>query len=262
MNRRLSAVAIAVLVVVSLWATGARAGDRCLDPECTMISLFEGAGASFAPVPPTPNPSTAAKRYGAWGVELDGMDRSVKPGDDFFRYVNGKWAATAQIPADKTSWGSFQMLRDLSDIRVRAILDGWAADKNLKPGSDEAKVAMLYRSFLDEVAAEKADVKPIQSFLDAVKKAESADDVARVMGRSHGTFGRSFFGANVNDDAKNPDTYALYISQAGLGLPDREFYLQDKFKAQKDRYQKYVADMLRLAGWDEPDKNAADIVAA
>ena len=205
--------------------------------------------------------TTAAKRYGTWGVDLDGMDRTVKPGDDFFRYVNGKWAATTQIPADKTSFGAFQLLRDLSEARVHAVIDRWAADKNLKAGSDEAKIAALYRTFLDDATVEKLDAKPIQPYLDAVKKAETRDDIARLMGSSVGTFGSSFFGTGVNDDAKNPDKYALYISQSGLGLPDREFYLRDNFKPQKERYQTYVADMLRLVGWDEPEKSAADIVA-
>ncbi|MGZ8851123.1 MAG: M13 family metallopeptidase [Thermoanaerobaculia bacterium] len=205
--------------------------------------------------------STTAKRYGSWGVDLEAMDRSVKPGDDFFRYVNGRWAATAQIPPDKTSFGSFQMLADLSEARVRALLDGWAADKTLKAGSDEVKVASVYRTFLDEATAEKLDAKPIQPYLKAVKKAKTHADIARQMGRSAATFGRSLFGAGVSDDAKNPDKYTLYLSQSGIGLPDREFYLRDNLKPQKERYQKYVADMLRLIGWEEPEKNAAGIVA-
>jgi len=203
----------------------------------------------------------SAKRYGTWGVDLEGMDRSVKPGDDFFRYVNGHWVATTQIPADKTSYGSFPMLFDLSEQRVRGIVEQWAADKNLKPGSDEAKVATIYRAFLDDATAEKLDAKPLQPYLDAVKKAETRDDVARLMGRAQASFGSSFFAGFVNDDQKNPDRYALYLNQSGLGLPDREYYLRDNFKEQKARYQTYVADMLRLAGWNDPEKNAADIVA-
>ncbi|HMA17711.1 MAG TPA: peptidase M13, partial [Thermoanaerobaculia bacterium] len=80
----------------------------------------------------------APEHYGKWGIDLAGMDRSVKPGDDFFRYVNGKWAATTQIPPEKAGIGSFTILRDLSEARERALLDRWAADRNLKPGSDEA----------------------------------------------------------------------------------------------------------------------------
>ncbi|HET8797849.1 MAG TPA: M13-type metalloendopeptidase, partial [Thermoanaerobaculia bacterium] len=182
-------------------------------------------------------------------------------GDDFFRFVNGKWAAATQIPPDQTRWGAFHLLRDLSEARVQAILERWAADKTLKGGTDEAKVAAFYRTFLDEAAAEKLDAKPIQPHLDAVKKAKDHAELAMLMARSGAGFGRSLFGAAVFDDARNPEKYALYLSQGGTGLPDRDYYLRENFKAQKERYQQYVADMLRLAGWDEPEKAAAGVVA-
>ena len=86
-----------------------------------MLSLFDSSTPAETA---SATPSTVAKRYGTWGVDLDGMDRSVKPGDDFFRYVNGKWAASTQIPPDKTRFGAFDLLRDLSELRVRAIVDG------------------------------------------------------------------------------------------------------------------------------------------
>ncbi|MGE5161949.1 MAG: M13 family metallopeptidase [Betaproteobacteria bacterium] len=204
--------------------------------------------------------ATPAARYGAWGIDLAGMDRSVKPGDDFFRFVNGKWADTTPIPPDKTRYGAFDALRDTSEIRVREILDRWAADKTLVPGSDEAKVAVIYRTFLDEARADALGRKPIDPQLAAIREAKSRDDVARVMARTNAGYGRALVAPAVFDDQKHPERYALYLSQAGLGLPDREFYLRDEFKPQKERYGKYVADMLRLAGWDEPDKNAAAIV--
>ena len=225
------------------------------------ISLVLTAAIAPAAEPAATSAPSKAERFGKWGVDLEGMDRSVKPGDDFFRYVNGKWAATTQIPPDKTSYGPSSVLRDLSEARVRGLLDGWAADKSVKPGSDEAKVAAVYRTFLDEAAAEKLDAKPIQPHLEAIRKASSHSDIAAIMGRARSSFGRSFFGAGVSDDAKNPDKYTLYVSQSGLGLADREFYLRENFKPQKERYQKYVADMLRLVGWEEPEKAAADVVA-
>jgi putative endopeptidase len=228
------------------------------------LTLLTPAAAMLAAEPATtsiPAAPTAAERFGKWGVDLEGMDRSVKPGDDFFRYVNGKWAAKTQIPPDKTSFGAFVILRDLSEARVRALLDRWASDKTLKPGSDEAKVAAIYRTFLDEKTAEKLDAKPIQPRLDAIRKATSREEIAALMALSQGGYGRSLFGAGVSDDAKDPEKYALYLSQSGLGLADREFYLKDNYKPQKERYQKYVADMLRLVGWEEPEKNAADVVA-
>jgi len=235
---------------------------RKLIPAVAVLLLLTSAlYAADATTSTAPKDETTAKRFGTWGIDTSAMDTSVKPGDDFFKYVNGKWAATAQIPPDKTRYGAFDMLRDLSEARVHMILERWAADKKLKPGSDEAKVAAIYRSFMDEAAVEKLDAKPIQPFIDAVKKAETRDDVARIMARSSSSFGRSIFGAGVSDDQKDPEKYALYVAQAGLGLPDREFYLRDNFKAQKDRYQKYVADMLTLVGWPDAEKNAADVVA-
>jgi len=223
----------------------------------TIALLAVFATAAFA----ADQTSTTAKRFGTWGIDTSGMDTSVKPGDDFNRYVNGKWIDSTQIPADRTSYGAFPMLTELSEARVHAILDGWAADKTLKPGSDEAKVAIIYRTFLDEATAEKLDAKPLAPYLDAIRKAKTREDIAAFMGKSARGFGIALFGAGVTDDQKHPDTYALYVSQSGLGLPDREFYLRDNLKTQKDRYQKYVADMLRLAGWDDPDKSAADVVA-
>jgi len=225
------------------------------------ISLTLFAINGQAADPATTTAPTSAPRFGKWGIDLEGMDRSVKPGDDFFRYANGKWAATTQIPPEKTSFGPASVLRDLSEARVRALLDRWAADKSLKTGSDEAKVAAVYRTFLDEAAAEKLDAKPIQTHLDAIRKASSHSEIAALMGRSRSSFGRSLFGAGVSDDAKNPEKYTLYMSQSGLGLADREFYLKENFKPQKERYQKYVADMLRLIGWEEPEKAAGDVVA-
>jgi putative endopeptidase len=235
---------------------------RRIGSAISLLLLSLSTTAAFAADAKTaPAAPITAERYGKWGVDLEGMDRTVKPGDDFFKYVNGAWLAKTQIPADKTSYGAFAVLGDLSEARVHALLDKWAADKSLKSGSDEAKVAAIYRTFLDDATAEKLDAKPIQPYIDSVKKAATYDDIARLMGRSFGGFGSSFINAGIGDDAKSPDKNTLYLSQSGLGLPDREFYLRDTNKPQKDRYQQYVADMLTLAGWDEPQKNAADIVA-
>src|SRR5213075_3086982 len=111
--------------------------------------------------------------------------------------------------------------------------------------------AIVYRTYLDQATADKLDAKPVEPLLDAVKKAKTRDDLAKLMGRSNGTFGAGFVGAAVIPDLKHPDVYALYLGQSGLGLPDRDFYLRDALKPQKERYQKYVADVLRLIGWDE-----------
>ena len=203
----------------------------------------------------------AAKRYGAWGIDVEGMDRSVKPGDDFVAYASGKWAASTEIPADKVAYGSFNILGDLSEARVRAIVERWAADGKLKAGSDEAKVAAIYRTFMDEATAEKLDAKPVQPYLASLAKVENHEQLAKWMAGPGRAFSRSPFGVFVSDDAKDPDRYTLYMGQAGLGLPDRDYYLRDNFKPQRERYQQYLADMLKLIEYPDAEKHAANIVA-
>jgi putative endopeptidase len=222
---------------------------------------FVAAAALLAAVSVSGADNIDAKRYGTWGIDVAGMDRSVKPGDDFVAYSSGKWLAATEIPADKVSYGSFNILGDLSEAQVRAIIDRWAADGKLKAGSDEAKVAALYRTFLDEQAVEKLSGKPIQPHLVSLAKVTNHEELAKWIARNHTSFSRPPFGFGIYDDAKDPDHYALYLGQAGLGLPDRDYYLRDNFKAQKERYQKYVADMLKLVDYPNAEKHAADIVA-
>ncbi len=139
-----AAIAVAIACAPAL-ATAQSHVHHCPDAACTVETLFQAGtqqGAERAP--------GTAPRFGTWGIDVEGMDRSVRPGDDFFRYANGTWAKNTTIPPDRTSYGAFGVLRDVSEAQVRAMLDGWAANKRLEPGSDDGKVAALYRSFLDE----------------------------------------------------------------------------------------------------------------
>ncbi|HWK10547.1 MAG TPA: M13-type metalloendopeptidase [Vicinamibacterales bacterium] len=236
-------------------ATPAVAQDRCLDESCTAIALFapaQAGGGQAAVVDPTkPN------HYGTWGFDTAGMDRSVKPGDDWFQFVNGAWAKNTQIPPDRTSWGGFAILRDVSDARLHTMIERYKIDD---PDADRAKVATLYKSFMDEAAVERAGAAPLKPYLDRIRRAASKDDVARLMGASLGGFGASFFAPGVSDDAKRPDVYSLYLRQSGLGLGDRELYLDPKFKPQVDRYRQYVTQLLELAGWPDASEAGSRVV--
>ena len=202
----------------------------------------------------------AATRMGNWGIDVADMDKSVKPGDDFFRYVSGNWAKNTPIPADRSAYGSFHLLADLSEARLKTLLSGYKLGDPSKDG-DQAKVAALYQGYIDEAAIEALDAKPLQPKLAEIRSATSKDDLARLMGQSFGGLTASFFGGYVDDDPKNPDFYALTLYQGGLGLGDRDMYLDPKFAPQKERYQQYVAQMLELAGWSNAQKAAADVVA-
>jgi putative endopeptidase len=245
----------ASLLVLAAASPAIASDGRCIDEHCTMESIF-----GFAQAPSGGGATIPSKRLGTWGIDTAGMDRSIKPGDDFFAYVNGNWAKTTPIPADRSSYGGFAILRDLSEARVRKLVEGYKAGDPAKDG-DQAKIAALYRGFMDEAAIEKLGAKPLQPKIAAIRAIKSKDQMARLMGQSIGGFGSSFFAPDVGDDSKNPDYYGLYVRQAGLGLGERDYYLDPKFAPQKARYQQYVAQMLRLAGWTNPDKAAADVVA-
>ena len=207
-----------------------------------------------------PSAAVDAPRHGAWGIDTAGMDRTVEPGDDFFAYVNGTWARTTQIPADRSSFGAFANLRDLSEARVRRLVEGYQAGNPATDG-DQAKVAALYRGFMDDAAVESLDVRPLQPSIEAISRIATKEEMARRMGAALGGFGRSFFGAGVSDDRKNPDFYALHLAQSGLGLSDRELYLDARFATQKERYGQYVAQLLGMIEWADARRAAADVVA-
>ena len=227
------------------------------------LSRVEQAAAPAVPAAQTPagTPATdaAATSYGPWGFDVSGMDRSVRPGDDWFRFVNGTWAKNTQIPADRSSYGAFAVLRDLSEQRLRTLLQSYKVDDTANP--DRMKAAILYNGFMDQAAAEKLDAKPLTDRLAAIKAVGDKNQMAAVMGRAIGGFGGSFFGPGVSDDAKKPDTYALYLRQSGLGLGDRDFYVDPKFQPQVARYRQYVAQMLTMAGWPNADAAANNVVA-
>jgi putative endopeptidase len=250
-----TSLAFAVSLVAIAAAAPATAADRhaCLDEGCATVSLIAQGAAGGAADASVPTP------YGRWGFDIAGMDRSVEPGDDWFNYVNGTWAKNTQIPADRSSYGAFAVLRDLSEARLRKLLGTYRADDTAN--LDRAKVAALYGGFMDEAAAERADAAPLVARLTPIKAAANKDDVARLMGQAMGGFGASFFGPGVNDDAKQPDVYALYLRQSGLGLGDRDLYLDAKFKPQLDRYRQYVAQMLGMAGWPNAAAAADKVVA-
>src|SRR5690606_13815541 len=156
------------------------------------------------------------------------MDTTVDPGADFFGYVSGTWAANTQIPSDRSSYGSFLVLRDLSETRVRQMLEGYATGEPAS-GDEAAKIAARSHGVLDEAAIEALGAAPLQPHLDATRAAADKDAIAALMGQRNVGFGGSFFGVGVSDDQKDPDNYALYLSQSGLGLGDRQMYLDGKF---------------------------------
>ena len=192
---------------------------------------------------------TAKPAFGAWGFDLTGMDTSVKPGDDFFNYANGTWYRNAVIPPDRASTGSFQDLQILSETRMSAIVADLEARPYAQLSDEEKKLRDLYDAFTDTAQIEARGLGPVKNDLAAIAAIKTLDDVARAMGTPSlpvdTPFG-AFPGANV----KNPNEYAIFLTQSGLGLPDRDYYLKDDpaLATMREAYKKYLATMLTLAG--------------
>jgi len=188
------------------------------------------------------------------GIDPAGLDKSVRPQDDLFHAVNGRWLARTQIPADKADTGSFSMLEDLSDQRVRTIVETLAA-KPQQAGTDEQRIADFYKSYVDTAALDKAGLAPLRAQLAAVDAIDSPKALAAWLGRSQGV-NNAPLQLGVLGDAKDPTHYAALASQGGLGLPDRDYYLKtDDPALSKARaaYQAYLTQLAALSG----DRDAA-----
>ncbi len=193
--------------------------------------------------------------FGAWGVDLAGMDRSVKPGDDFFDYANGTWYKTAVIPPDRTSTGSFPNLTILSEQRMTEIVKELEA--KAQPNAEEMKIRDLYDAYADSAAIEKNGLTPAKKDLNAIAALETLDEVARAMGNPAAPV-EGPFAVAIAADAKDPTHYAATVTQSGLGMPNRDYYLKDDpaLAAARDAYRKYLSTTLTLAG-DNNVQNAA-----
>jgi putative endopeptidase len=209
---------------------------------------------------PSARAAENAPEYAPWGFDLTGLDRKVKPGDSFYDFANGLWDARTEIPSDKSRWGVFDMLRDRSQLQVRAIIED-AAKSGASPDSEAGKIGALYNSYMDEARIEMLDASPIQADLARVRETKTKDDIAALMGRSKTSAGASLFGVGVTEDAKDPMHHTLSASQSGLGLPDRDYYLRDSFKDKKAKYHEYIAHMLEMVGWPQPQQRADAILA-
>ncbi len=218
------------------------------------------------PVTASPAPATAAAAparpraaIGDVGLDLSAGDPSVKPGDDFFAYANGTWEKTFTIPPDKSSFGPFDRLDELSKQRVRAIIEK-AAAASAATGTPQQQIGDYYAAFMDESLIEARGLSPAQADLDRIGAAKTRTDIARLFG----TLGfASLFDAQIIPDFKNPDRYSVVISESSLGLPDRDYYLKDdpELKALREKYVAYLAQMLTLGGSADPHQQAREVMA-
>jgi putative endopeptidase len=188
---------------------------------------------------------------GTYGFDTDGMDTSVKPGDDFYRYSSGKWLDKTEVPADKSNYGMFTKLADLSNERVRKVLD---EERNI----ETSKAGAVYDSYLNEEKVESLGLAPVKPWLDKIRGAQNKIAFQQLMPEAARNGVRTLFGGFVGQDDKDPESYIFNIFQGGTGLPDRDMYLidNDKFQDIRTAYKGYLASMLELAGEDNAKARA------
>ncbi len=212
--------------------------------------LAQGSGTAA-----TQRPS-AASRFAPWGVDLSARDPAIKPGDDFWRYANNRWFAANPIPADRQAYGVGTVLSEDVEAQLRAIVQ--EADRGNDPVSRQ--VAAMYASWMDEAGIEARGAGALRPWLDRINAAQSRDDLIRLFAMPGYP---SPVGVGITPDTRDPTRYVAGAAQAGLGMPNRTYYLNEgeTFDRYRAAYRVYVATMLRLAGIADHEAKADRIIA-
>lgn len=192
------------------------------------------------------------------GIDLSLMDTTIRPQDDFYRYVNGKWLETAVIPDDRTRWGSFDELRKRTDDDALAILNTAAESGSYEKGSDQWKAIEIYRATMDTEGRNAAGLQPLEPYLAQIDAIQDMTGLSELLTEWEPSGGGGFFGVYVYTDLKNSSLNTIYLGTGPLGLPEREYYLgeDDDSKEKREKYVAHVTRMLQMLGDDEAE--AAD----
>ena len=221
---------------------------------CTLLAPLADAAA------PAGNTAPA---LGAFGIDLGNRDRAAKPGDDFSRYANGRWLDSYQLKDYETRYGSFNALSDQAEEQARTIIEELLKRKDLMPGSNEQKLRDYYASYMDAAARDAAGIKPIQPLLDKIAGIDSLAKLTAAFGTSNVDGSSSPFGASVDVDRKNPDRYLVGLGVGGLGLPDKDYYVNPdaRFVAIRAAYVEHIQRMLGFAGVKDGKARAEAVLA-
>src|SRR5712675_825021 len=235
-----------------------------------VAGLFVYGNGAFAGDPataPGSAPATPHTELGAWGVDLTARNMDVKPGDDFFRYANGHWLDTFEIPADLPGYGSFTRLSLRSEEQIKDIIQ----EQTRATGSIETvgqKIAEIYSDYMDENTLNGKGLAPLDRYVKKVAAAKSLDDIAALMGdlsrvNAGGGGSNTPFSFYIDQDEKVPSQYIPHFVQSGLGLPDRDYYLKDdpRFVAARTAYHEYLEKLFTMAGKSDPGMRADRIIA-
>ncbi len=194
----------------------------------------------------------------ASGIVLDELDPAVRPQDDLFRHVNGKWIARTEIPADKARYGSFYVLHEEAEKAVRDII---MESQDAEPDTEARKVGDLYASFLDEERIESLGVTPISGQLAAAASVASIPEFLAALGELERSGVSGFYQLFVDNDPGDPERYLVFAEQGGIGLPDESYFREEKFADVREAYRAHLERMFRLAGLSDPAERAERVFA-
>jgi putative endopeptidase len=240
--------------------------DRHTIAPLTAVILFGLASAPAA----YPEPRPTATAPAAHGIDLDGLDRSVAPGDDFFAYANGTWLKKTEIPSDRSSYGIGSMLDELTSQRTAALIKE-AASRRAPAGSEARKIGDYSSSFMDEAAIEAKALRPLQPTLDRIAGVADKHALARALGgtlradvdvlNNTNLYTGNLLGLWVAQDLDEPAKYSPFLLQGGLGMPDREYYTDPSPRMAdiRSKYQAHIAAVLKLARVAGAEAKAAPI---
>jgi endothelin-converting enzyme/putative endopeptidase len=221
-----------------------------------MVAIAAGAGVAAEPAEP-------ADGKGVSGIELQNISKTISPGKDFYEYVNDAWLKSTEIPADRSNYGSFSVLEDETKAAIRTLVEAAAADKSAAPGSDAQKVGDFYRSLTNLELREKLGTKPIQGMLDEIAAIKSLGELSKVAASLQRKGVVGVMAGFISPDARKSDQYIVYLTQAGITLPDRDYYTSEEpqFSELRKGLQTYIQDMLTAFKHSKPADAAEQLLA-
>ena len=235
----------------------------CALVVCPASAIDSASAHNAAPntAPEAASPPAAAPENGAWGIDLSGMDARIRPGDDFFGFVNGKWVERTPIPDDKQDVGGLNTLQDKALERTRRILDDALADTTAAAGSETRQIGAWYAAYMDEAAIEAAGFGAIRPELQAIDAVADRDQLLALFARNHGAIGARAIVIGVDFDRNEVGKVRPSIDIAPLLLGAREFYLEAPYAPLREARVAHIARLLALAGYDQSDVRARRVHA-
>ena len=237
----------------------------------SLIALLAGCGSDSnvgntppdgsVPITEPLGNATLTPELGSFGIDMSYQDAETKAGDDFFRYANGRWLDTFELPASRSSYGSFTVLSDRSDQRVRGIIED-LSQAEPPQGSIEQKISDYYLSYMNINTLNERGIGPLQDGLSRLREIDSRDELVTAFGRSFIENTATPFGFYVGADRSNPDRHQLVLSVGGISLPDRDYYLRDteEFQDVRTAFVEHITEIFELASIEDASEKARSIL--